>query len=211
CELHLYVAHRAAQHRVHARHHAVRDGGAECDEPGQPGRRQALPRRHVAAAPAGDPERLLRRHRSQAARHRCSLHCRDLQRVRGHSLRRGSNMKYFDKRFSRRNFLKAGARLGALAAFGRPGEAFATTAGDYKALVCIYLAGGCDGNNMIIPLDAARYGSYASARTALAIPMSKLGSTSFTHQGMPYAFHYGLPKLHARYQQGRVAMALNTG
>ncbi len=120
-------------------------------------------------------------------------------------------MKYFDKRFSRRNFLKAGAGLGALAAFGRPGEAFATTAGDYKALVCIYLAGGCDGNNMIIPLDAARYGSYAAARTALAIPMSKLGSTSFTHQGMPYAFHYGLPKLHARYQQGKVAMALNTG
>ncbi|HYC57064.1 MAG TPA: DUF1501 domain-containing protein [Candidatus Binatia bacterium] len=112
---------------------------------------------------------------------------------------------------SRRNFLKAGAGLGALAAMGAPGRAFATAAGDYKALVCIYMAGGNDGNNLIIPLDAARYGAYQAARSALAIPQGKLAPTSFMHGSMPYALHYGLPKLHARYLQGRVAMVLNVG
>jgi uncharacterized protein (DUF1501 family) len=115
------------------------------------------------------------------------------------------------RKISRRSFLKAGAGLGALAAFGRPGQAFATTAGDYKALVCIYLGGGCDGNNLLIPLDAARYGGYVAARSALAIGQGKLAPTSFTHQGLPYAFHYGLPKLLSRYKQGKAAVVLNMG
>jgi uncharacterized protein (DUF1501 family) len=113
--------------------------------------------------------------------------------------------------FSRRSFLKASAGLGALAAFGKPGFAFATTAGDYKALVCIYLAGGCDGNNMVIPLDAARYSLYQQARGYIAVPPSKVQSTSFTSGGMPYAFHYGLASLHQRYTQGKAAVVLNTG
>ncbi len=116
-----------------------------------------------------------------------------------------------DKKLSRRSFLKAGAGLGALAAFGRPGRAFATTAGDYKALVCIYLAGGCDGNNMIIPLDAARYGAYAAARGAMAIAPNKLAPTTFSHGGSPYALHHGLPKLTSRLVEGRAAMVLNMG
>jgi uncharacterized protein (DUF1501 family) len=113
--------------------------------------------------------------------------------------------------FSRRKFLKASAGLGALAAFGKPGFAFATTAGDYKAVVCIYLAGGCDGNNMVIPLDGPRYSLYQSARGAIALPPSKVQATSFTSGTLPYAFHYALPKLHQRYTQGKAAVVLNMG
>jgi uncharacterized protein (DUF1501 family) len=113
--------------------------------------------------------------------------------------------------FSRRSFLKGGAALGALAAFGRPGRAFATTATDYKALVCVYLAGGCDGNNVLIPLDLDRYGAYKAARGAVAIPQNKLAATAFTDGTLPYAFHYGLPKTRARYLNGDVAVAFNVG
>lgn len=112
---------------------------------------------------------------------------------------------------SRRGFLKASAGLGALAAFGAPGRAFATTAGDYKALVCIYFGGGNDGNNLVLPLDAQRYGKYQSARQAIALSKSQVEATTFVDGTLPYAMHYGLPKTFARYTQGEVAFVLNMG
>ena len=45
---------------------------------------------------------------------------------------------------------------------------------DYKALVCIFLAGGNDSNNLIIPSDANDYNAYAAARQGLAIPQTSL-------------------------------------
>src|SRR5882757_5937183 len=42
---------------------------------------------------------------------------------------------------------------------------------DYKALVCIFLAGGNDSNNLIIPTDPSEYANYAAIRTVnLALP-----------------------------------------
>src|SRR5579859_5477610 len=44
---------------------------------------------------------------------------------------------------------------------------------DYKALVCIFLQGGNDSNNLILPTIQAEYNNYASIRTPiLAIPLS---------------------------------------
>src|SRR6476620_1815060 len=46
---------------------------------------------------------------------------------------------------------------------------------DYKALVCIFLGGGNDSNNLIIPASTTEYNSYAAIRTpVLAIPQSSL-------------------------------------
>ena len=46
--------------------------------------------------------------------------------------------------------------------------------GDYKALVCLFLYGGNDANNVIVPRDANGYASYAAARGALAISQASL-------------------------------------
>src|ERR1700710_1335433 len=46
--------------------------------------------------------------------------------------------------------------------------------GDYKALVCLFLYGGNDANNVIVPNDTSGYASYAAARGSLAIPQSSL-------------------------------------
>ena len=43
-----------------------------------------------------------------------------------------------------------------------------------KALVCLFLSGGCDTFNLLIPRDATRYGEYAAARSGLAIPQADL-------------------------------------
>jgi uncharacterized protein (DUF1501 family) len=126
---------------------------------------------------------------------------------------------------NRRRFLGASARagmLGALASLGllgaaRPARAAVT---DFKALVCIYLYGGNDGNNMIVPLDAARYASYtqirgglalsAAANTLLAPRTATLAATA-NPLAQPFAFHYGLPEIDTLYGQGKVAVVLNVG
>ena len=72
---------------------------------------------------------------------------------------------------SRREFLKS---LGALSAagvvsnldlLGGFANAHAQQASDYKALACVFLYGGVDGNNLVIPADAAGYAQYAAVRT----------------------------------------------
>jgi uncharacterized protein (DUF1501 family) len=58
------------------------------------------------------------------------------------------------------------------------GEAAAFTANDYKALVCVFLLGGNDYANTVVPFDAARHALYARLRGGtLAIPRSALEAT----------------------------------
>src|SRR5216684_3745818 len=63
---------------------------------------------------------------------------------------------------SRRNFIRVGccsvATLGITAALNRCGmmSALAGAAADYRALVCVFLFGGNDSNNLIVPTDIPR-------------------------------------------------------
>ena len=59
------------------------------------------------------------------------------------------------------------AGLGALAS--QQAHA-ATTSDGYKALVCLYMAGGNDAHNWLIPTDSSNRASYAAARAELAWP-----------------------------------------
>jgi uncharacterized protein (DUF1501 family) len=76
----------------------------------------------------------------------------------------------------RRDFLKHTGAIGAGAALAQLGilTARAQAAQDYKALVCIFMYGGNDGNNTIVPIDATGYAHYAAARGAIALPQSSL-------------------------------------
>jgi uncharacterized protein (DUF1501 family) len=76
----------------------------------------------------------------------------------------------------RRHFLKHASALGAGAALGQLGAlaARAQTAGDYKALVCIFMYGGNDGNNTIVPIDTTGYANYAAARPQIALAQATL-------------------------------------
>src|SRR6266550_2551315 len=62
---------------------------------------------------------------------------------------------------------------------------------DYKALVCIFLGGGNDSNNLIVPTLASDYNDYSLSRTpVLAIPQaSLLGLTSLNPDGHQYGLH----------------------
>jgi uncharacterized protein (DUF1501 family) len=105
---------------------------------------------------------------------------------------------------------------------------------DYKALVCIFLAGGNDSNNMIIPTLNSEYGNYAAIRGAnLALPQSGLlnlqipgtaggyvnpapggpnGQYTYTDPaGHNFGLHPACPELAQLFYEGKLAPLFNTG
>jgi len=115
---------------------------------------------------------------------------------------------------TRREFIyrSFGAFGAATLAFERFGllQALAQT-GDYKALVCIFLFGGNDAGNMIIPYDD--YAAYASVRqtAGLAIPQSSLLPISVPRVGSRFALHPSLTGLQQLWLQGNLAVVCNVG
>lgn len=112
---------------------------------------------------------------------------------------------------SRREFLKTAGALSALGAIGA-GQIRATSVGSgYQALVCIFLAGGNDSHNMVIPISTAKqsYALYAQGRQGLAIPQSNL--LTIADGSDQYGLHPLMPELQALYNAGNAAVIANVG
>ena len=104
--------------------------------------------------------------------------------------------------------------LSALAQLRLIGAVAADTApANYKALVCIFLYGGNDSNNVLIPVDTTGYASYSSQRTALAIPQANVLAISpkTYSDGRKYGLHPSLVELQGLFGGGQVALMANTG
>jgi len=121
-------------------------------------------------------------------------------------------------RWNRRDFLKTtccSAAAGfAAASFSRFGlvNALAQTSTDYKALVCVFLFGGNDSNNMVIPYDATGYNAYKSARGGLAIAQgSLLPITAPPSIGSPFAFHPRFAGMQSLFNNKHLAVLANAG
>ena len=108
----------------------------------------------------------------------------------------------------RRDFLRLAAALAGTAAAGAQAQA----GGDYKALVCVFMMGGNDGHNLIVPMAAAAYDAYRRARGPLALPdgSATLISVS-TPEGTPYGLNSGLAAIAPLWSQGRLAVLANVG
>ncbi|MGQ3051600.1 MAG: DUF1501 domain-containing protein [Roseateles sp.] len=121
----------------------------------------------------------------------------------------------------RREFLRRASALGvagtaapwALSLAGIGEAAAATTPGDYKALVCVFLYGGNDHGNTLVPFDAASHAAYAGIRQALAIPREALASTALSEivGGRQMALAPQLGKLKGLWDAGKLAVQLNVG
>lgn len=81
---------------------------------------------------------------------------------------------------------------------------------DYRALVVVFLNGGCDGHNLIVPTDAM-YGDYQTARSNLALAKSSLAALPGSAAGHTFGLHANLAPLVPLYQQQRLAFIANTG
>jgi uncharacterized protein (DUF1501 family) len=128
---------------------------------------------------------------------------------------------------SRRHFLRAstafaaaapGARaplslgLAGLAAMAAQSSSAATVSG-YRAVVCLFLHGGSDTHNWLVPADATGYAQYAAARGALAWPADRLQAIGSTRQdaGRAFAMPTELQPLRSWYDSGRAAWLANVG
>ena len=83
---------------------------------------------------------------------------------------------------NRRNFL---THTGAVSLAGIAATLAAVQnvqAADFKAVVVVFLSGGFDGNNVLVPMDGA-YSDYAKARPILALPKDGLVGLSGSHIG----------------------------
>ncbi len=89
-------------------------------------------------------------------------------------------------------------------------NAAAQAAGDYKALVCVFLYGGNDGNNMLIPAQAAEYNQYQAARSNIAVPQGQLVPLATGGQ-VRFGLNPNLQPLQAVWDASRLAVLLNTG
>jgi uncharacterized protein (DUF1501 family) len=118
--------------------------------------------------------------------------------------------------FSRRDFLKrtcctaaAGFAAASLNRFGLV-NALAQSAQDYKALVCVFLFGGNDSNNMVVPLSSSGYSSYQQIRSVLALPQGSLLPIAPPSAGS-FGFHPKFPEMQSLFNQKHLAVLTNVG
>ncbi|MBT8077869.1 MAG: DUF1501 domain-containing protein [Gammaproteobacteria bacterium] len=118
--------------------------------------------------------------------------------------------------WNRRQFLKASAVTAAFAHI--PGRTFAQGVGttapfpDYKALVCVFLFGGNDSYNMLIPRSDAEYNVYAASRQNLAVLQEDLLPINpLTPDGASYGLHPSMPGIQGLFESGRAAFLSNVG
>jgi len=90
----------------------------------------------------------------------------------------------------------------------------AQQAGGYRALVCVFMFGGNDGNNTLIPLDTAGYAQYAAVRTAssgINLPQESLLPIQPANVGTAFGLHPALTDLQSLFEQRKLAVLANVG
>ncbi|HEY6643143.1 DUF1501 domain-containing protein [Povalibacter sp.] len=113
----------------------------------------------------------------------------------------------------RRDFLRGAGAIGGACLFSQLGalRALADDTGGYKALVCIFLAGGNDSNNTVVPLDGTAYSQYGKARGGLTLPKDKLAKLALPDGSTPYGLHPSLSSLVPAWDEGQLALLFNVG
>ena len=117
------------------------------------------------------------------------------------------------KTMKRREFLRLLSSVTAVPLMG-PLSELAYGAGpfnDYRAIVCVFLFGGNDAHNMIVPLDS-RYATYGANRGPLALPQASLQANAITDptQGT-FGLHPRMTRTKSLFGSGKLALISNVG
>ncbi|MDB4459098.1 DUF1501 domain-containing protein [bacterium] len=132
-------------------------------------------------------------------------------------------MNHSKQSLNRRNFLGEGACsllgssavLNTLLNLSLANSSVAADADDYKALVCVFLFGGNDSFNMLIPASAEEHQVYAKTRDSLAVPLSGENAALRLKQsgisGRDFALNPAAPELLDLYEGGDLAFLANVG
>mgnify|MGYP005813701275 CR=1 FL=1 len=113
----------------------------------------------------------------------------------------------------RRRLLKAMVASG-LVAFAERNRALAQAAPDYRALVCVFMQGGNDGENMLVRYDTPGYKRYAAVRppaSSINLPQGQLLPIQPSNSSVPYGFHPACAPLASLFDRKRLAVVANVG
>ena len=118
---------------------------------------------------------------------------------------------------TRRDFLRTSAcALGGMAlassldTFGVVHALTPQAAPDYRALVCVFLSGGNDGNNMF--LDLNQYSQYSTTRNAAQLAIAQASFLPVSPvSGGSFGFHPNMPEIQTLFNQGKLAVLCNNG
>ena len=120
------------------------------------------------------------------------------------------------KTINRRDFLRTSGAAALFAA--TPGLAYSQVVGgggsftDYRTLVCVFLHGGNDSFNMLVPKTNAEYAAYATSRQNLALLQSDLLPISPASTGTPdFGLHPAMGGVQGLFQDGNAAFVTNVG
>jgi len=114
---------------------------------------------------------------------------------------------------TRRDLIRVGsAAVGSMALrpFGLL-PALAQNGPNYRALVCVFLFGGNDSNNTVIPMDNTSFAAYSSIRGSLALTAAELTAPITSASGAPVAFHGKLPDVASLFSSKELAVVANVG
>lgn len=121
---------------------------------------------------------------------------------------------------SRRQFLQTASALSVLGSatplalnLAGIGAAAAQTAEDYRALVCVFLYGGNDQTNTVVPFDSSEFNAYTAARPTIALTSAQLTSLGAVaaQGGRSFALPNELAPLATLYRSGKLAVVANVG
>jgi uncharacterized protein (DUF1501 family) len=127
-----------------------------------------------------------------------------------------------NSRLSRRHFLRqaacsgmgAGPLINTLLNLRLAGSLAAAEPAteEYRALICLFLPGGMDSFNLLVPGAGDAYAEYAAVRKDLALPQaSLLPIQPVVDAGRPLALHPALAGMQALFEEGRLAFVPNVG
>lgn len=82
---------------------------------------------------------------------------------------------------------------------------------DYKALVCLFMRGGNDSYNMLIPRERAEYNAYKATRDTLALDKDSLLNITDEATGRAFGIHPSMPEIRDLYVSKKLAFVCNAG
>lgn len=105
------------------------------------------------------------------------------------------------------------SHLGLVSALAQKNEKDAGGGSTYKALVCVFLGGGNDSNNMIVPTHKEGYAQYTIARAPQGLALSRNNLLPITPPslGLEFGLHPAMTGLHQLWQQNKLAAVCNVG
>ena len=110
-------------------------------------------------------------------------------------------------------FLNSVLNLGAIGTLAARPHILSNT-GDYKAMVCILLAGGIDSHNVLVPTENSEYADYVATRGSLALDRNnpaQLLPLNFNNNGKTYSVHAGMNRVRNMFNNGDLSFLANIG